>query len=165
MRLVLILLPIMFFDCREYLIEHANEEELRNELIMRNLIFFNLSSININDGEENEMSIFSLTTEEKLKGFKLHDNKIYTNNNFLPNESNETKFDNLYEKYLSTKYLYWNKNYRGKVRVGIFDSGVNKQYMNCNIVEVVNFTEESDEDLEGHGTYITSVLVINIDYM
>jgi len=62
------------------------------------------------------------------------------------------------EKNLSVKYKYWKNGIKGeKIKVAILDSGISKNYTHCNISDFVNFTDESDEDLNGHGTFITSV--------
>lgn len=92
----------------------------------------------------------------------LDDEKMRVlNDKFLSDEAlkNITKQESILNKYLSTKYLYWDKGIEGNgVKVGIFDSGINNEYLNCNLSQLYNFSDETNEDLNGHGTYISSVL-------
>ena len=52
---------------------------------------------------------------------------------------------------------FFRKNITGQnVKIAIFDSGINNQYVGCNLKEVINFTDEDDQDYNGHGTIISS---------
>jgi len=99
------------------------------------------------------LSFSSLITNNETKKPKFLDPDP-PNPNLNPKEEKETTL----EKYFSVKYLLWNKSFTGKnISIGIFDSGVNNKYLNCNIIDYINFTDEPDLDLNGHGTFISSV--------
>ena len=63
-------------------------------------------------------------------------------------------------KYLSTKYLYWNEGAIGiGVRIGIFDTGISNTTQCNSVVKKKNFSDEEDyQDLQGHGTYVASII-------
>ncbi len=67
--------------------------------------------------------------------------------------------DQLLKKYLSVKFMFWNANMKGhKIKVALFDSGINNNLINCNLINSINFTNEENEDFTGHGTYLASVI-------
>ncbi|MHA1887020.1 MAG: S8 family serine peptidase [Promethearchaeota archaeon] len=47
-----------------------------------------------------------------------------------------------------------------KISIALFDTGINKneQHPNIQVIHKINTTNESSEDLNGHGTYITQLL-------
>ena len=80
---------------------------------------------------------------------------------FLHNYFSDVENNNLINNYLSTKYLYWNQDFKGqKIKIGIIDSGVDNEISKCkNIIKIKNFSDEAEEkDLEGHGTYLSSII-------
>jgi len=80
---------------------------------------------------------------------------------FLHNYFSDVENNNLINNYLSTKYLYWNQDFKGKkIKIGIIDSGVDNEISKCkNIIKKKNFSDEAEEkDLEGHGTYLSSII-------
>ena len=84
--------------------------------------------------------------------------KEFSKNKFL--DINLTKKPSISEKYFSVKYLFWQKGFTGRnITIGIFDSGVNNKHLNCNIIDYINFTDEGDSDLNGHGTFVSSVKI------
>ena len=83
--------------------------------------------------------------------------KKFLHNYFFEEENN----NNLISNYLNTKYLFWNKNFKGqKIKIGILDSGIDNDIAKCsNIKKVKNFSDETEEkDMEGHGTYLSSII-------
>ena len=80
---------------------------------------------------------------------------------FLHNYFFEVENNNLINNYLNTKYLFWNKDFKGqKIKIGILDSGIDNDIAKCkNIIKTKNFSDEVDEkDMEGHGTYLSSII-------
>ena len=80
---------------------------------------------------------------------------------FLHNFFHEAENNNLISNYLSTKFLYWNKNFTGqKIKIGIIDSGIDNSISKCtNIIKTKNFSDELEEiDMEGHATYLSSII-------
>ena len=80
---------------------------------------------------------------------------------FLHNYFFDVENNNLINNYLSTKFLYWNKDFKGqRIKIGIIDSGVDNSISKCkNIIKTKNYSDEADEkDLEGHGTYLSSII-------
>ena len=83
--------------------------------------------------------------------------KKFLHNYFFEEENN----NNLISNYLNTKYLFWNKNFKGqKIKIGILDSGIDNDIAKCsNIIKIKNFSDEAEEkDMEGHGTYLSSII-------
>ena len=87
---------------------------------------------------------------------------------FLQDELTTADKNYLIQNYLSTKYTYWNKHTRGEhVKIGIFDSGINNTYTNCNIKQQLDFSSSTTPstpsyDYLGHGTYISSLICSSI---
>ena len=80
---------------------------------------------------------------------------------FLHNYYSDAESNILINNYLSTKYLFWNKGFKGqKIKIGILDSGIDNNISKCaNISKIKNFSDETDEsDMEGHGTYLSSII-------
>ena len=80
---------------------------------------------------------------------------------FLHNYFSDAESNILINNYLSTKYLFWNKGFKGqKIKIGILDSGIDNNISKCaNISKIKNFSDETDEsDMEGHGTYLSSII-------
>jgi membrane-bound transcription factor site-1 protease len=80
---------------------------------------------------------------------------------FLHNYLFDAENNNLINNYLSAKYLFWNKEFKGqKIKLGILDSGINNEISKCkNIIKIKNFSDEADDkDNEGHGTYLSSII-------
>lgn len=104
----------------------------------------------------NVISFFILLTSMNIIYVALAQNSA--NDKFLGG-----KYDNILDKYLSVKYKYWGDGVKGKnVKIAILDSGIAASYKNytkCDIKDVVNFTDERDEDVNGHGTFISSVFI------
>ena len=83
--------------------------------------------------------------------------KKFLHNYFFEEENN----NNLISNYLNTKYLFWNKDFKGqKIKIGILDSGIDNDIAKCsNIIKIKNFSDEAEEkDMEGHGTYLSSII-------
>ena len=105
-----------------------------------------------------------ITRDGKLKKEENKNNLRHlqiSSKKFLHNHFFDVENNNLINNYLSTKYLYWNKDFKGqKIKIGIIDSGVDNDISKCkNIVKTKNFSDETDEkDLEGHGTYLSSII-------
>jgi hypothetical protein len=69
---------------------------------------------------------------------------IETKTQFLQDELTTADKNYLIQNYLSTKYTYWNKHTRGEhVKIGIFDSGINNTYTNCNIKQQLDFSSST----------------------
>ncbi len=73
--------------------------------------------------------------------------------------------NNIIEDYLSTKYLYYQNNYKGfDIKIGILDSGYNFndeniENNNCNIKKQKNFSNDNDTiDYNNHGVFITNLI-------
>ena len=92
---------------------------------------------------------------------KLNFRKLQKSNKFLHNDILDAENNKLINNYLSTKYLFWNKGFKGqKIKIGILDSGINNNISNCkNIKKIKNFSDEDEKnDSEGHGTYLSSII-------
>lgn len=62
-------------------------------------------------------------------------------------------------RYMSTKYLFYESKITGSgIKVGVFDSGVADGI--CNNQRTINFSDEPETDLNGHGSFVSSVLRI-----
>ena len=99
--------------------------------------------------------------ENIRNNIKLSIRQLQKSNKFLHNEILDAENNKLINNYLSTKYLFWNKGYKGqKIKIGILDSGINNNIANCkNIIKIKNFSDEEDiNDTEGHGTYLSSII-------
>jgi subtilisin family serine protease len=61
--------------------------------------------------------------------------------------------------FIEAEYFY-KKNITGQnISIAIFDSGINNVFSGCsNLKEVINFTDEENEDFNGHGTFISSII-------
>ena len=81
-------------------------------------------------------------------------------NYFLQDDIMRSKNNKLINNYLSTKYLYWSKGYKGeKIKLGIMDSGINNKNIKCNLKKSKNFSDDNfDIDYIGHGTYLSSII-------
>ena len=54
---------------------------------------------------------------------KLNFRKLQKSNKFLHNDILDAENNKLINNYLSTKYLFWNKGFKGqKIKIGILDS-------------------------------------------
>ena len=123
------------------------------------LVFIILNCFNIN-------LIYSiyLTRDGKLnqKSNKNNLRKLqYSSKKFLHNYFFDVENNNLINNYLSTKFLYWNQDLTGqKIKIGIIDSGIDNEISKCkNIIKIKNFSDENEQkDLEGHGTYLSSII-------
>ena len=102
-----------------------------------------------------------------LKGKKIKYDKdksirqLQKSNKFLHIDILDAENNKLINNYLSTKYLFWNKGFKGqKIKIGILDSGINNNISKCkNIIKIKNFSDEEEEfDTEGHGTYLSSII-------
>ena len=85
----------------------------------------------------------------------------YSSKKFLHNYFFDVENNNLINNYLSTKFLYWNQDLTGqKIKIGIIDSGIDNEISKCkNIIKIKNFSDENEQkDLEGHGTYLSSII-------
>ena len=71
-----------------------------------------------------------------------------------------SKKNELINKYLSTKYLFWSKGFKGEnIKLAIMDSGINNKHLNCNLKKSKNFSDDKfDIDYIGHGTYLSSII-------
>ena len=123
------------------------------------LVFIILNCFNIN-------LIYSiyLTREGKINQ-ELNKNNLrklqYSSKKFLHNYFFDVENNNLINNYLSTKFLYWNQDLTGqKIKIGIIDSGIDNEISKCkNIIKIKNFSDENEQkDLEGHGTYLSSII-------
>jgi subtilisin family serine protease len=130
-----------------------------------NMTGIQLNSTNLDSNVEkltriNEMINFTLPKVELFTN-QLHkgDAEVLRqlDSGFL--KPNITEPETLVSKYLSTKYLFWKEGVNGKnIKLGIFDSGVNNTHLGCNVADVINYTDETNDDSEGHGTFISSVI-------
>ena len=87
--------------------------------------------------------------------------KLEKNTKFLNSEIFEAENNKLIKDFMSTKYIYWNKGYKGQnIKIGILDSGINNNISKCkNLKKIKNFSDENIEnDTEGHGTYLSSII-------
>jgi len=87
--------------------------------------------------------------------------QLQKSNKFLKIDILDAENNKLINNYLSTKYLFWNKGFKGqKIKIGILDSGINNNIAKCkNIIKIKNFSDEEEEfDTEGHGTYLSSII-------
>jgi subtilisin family serine protease len=171
-------LLICEINTHEYLMSFKFEEKDSVLFVLNNLkndTNFNYTYSFLNKDKQNDENIIIIKTNEQLElnalfpNNMIHENKIHSGseeettflrkldeNNFL--NHNITKTETLLEKYLSTKYLFWQEGFKGNnVKVGICDSGINNTHLNCNLEENINFTDEEDNDLDGHGTFLASV--------
>ena len=123
------------------------------------LVFIILNCFNIN-------LIYSiyLTRDGKINQ-ELNKNNLrklqYSSKKFLHNYFFDVENNNLINNYLSTKFLYWNQDLTGqKIKIGIIDSGIDNEISKCkNIIKIKNFSDENEQkDLEGHGTYLSSII-------
>ena len=123
------------------------------------LVFIILNCFNIN-------LIYSiyLTRDGKINQ-ELNKNNLrklqYSSKKFLHNYFFDVENNNLINNYLSTKFLYWNQDLTGqKIKIGIIDSGIDNEISKCkNIIKIKNFSDENElKDLEGHGTYLSSII-------
>ena len=85
---------------------------------------------------------------------------IEEKNYFLQDDIMRSKNNKLINNYLSTKYLYWSKGFKGeKIKLGIMDSGINNKNIKCNLKKSKNFSDDIyDIDYIGHGTYLSSII-------
>ena len=85
---------------------------------------------------------------------------IAENNYFLQDDIMRSKKNELINKYLSTKYLFWSKGFKGEnIKLAIMDSGINNKHLNCNLKKSKNFSDDKfDIDYIGHGTYLSSII-------
>ena len=108
------------------------------------------------------LKIFSHFKNVKLKNkIKPNIRQLQRAKKFLHNEILDAENNKLINNYLSTKYLFWNKGFKGqKIKLGILDSGINNNIAKCkNIIKIKNFSDEEDSnDAEGHGTYLSSII-------
>ncbi len=87
------------------------------------------------------------------QNFLKIENEIEKKNEILFNEQNI-----LLKNFMSIKNKFYEKNLKGEnINVGILDSGINEDLIKCKISENVNFTNETNIDFTGHGTYLASV--------
>ena len=123
-------------------------------------IFFILLIINNNYIKSSKPSFFN-SNNKKNYNIKLDLRQLQKSNKFLHNEILDAENNKLINNYLSTKYLFWSKGYKGqKIKIGILDSGINNNIAKClNIIKIKNFSDEEEiNDTEGHGTYLSSII-------
>jgi subtilisin family serine protease len=183
MKMLVLILLVMLLNlliCEEYIVglDAINfENEILNirDYMDNKGISFNYTTSRLIDDDSETNLILLLHTDRKINLSDLNNTALINvnysenkpsegnefrrlDNNFL-NPNNTKIEETIVEKYLSTKYLYWKEGVKGSnVKIGIFDSGINNTHLNCNVVEEINFTEETIEDNEGHGTFISSVI-------
>ena len=123
-------------------------------------IFFIIFIINNFFIKNSNQSLFN-KKENIRNNMRLSIRQLQKSNKFLHNEILDAENNKLINNYLSTKYLFWNKGYKGqKIKIGILDSGINNNIAKCkNIIKIKNFSDEEDiNDTEGHGTYLSSII-------
>lgn len=101
--------------------------------------------------------INAIEIEEEFK-INTRREKFRVLSRFLDSKENDLKANANLKNYLSVKNKFWIQGIKGeKVKLGILDSGVSNLTKICNFTKIENFSNETIEDLSGHGTYITSV--------
>ena len=164
MRIIIVIISLVIVVNEDIII--SSEEDIFISHVAENKNY-NIAEIILYDDEENYYKLFLLKNEKHLNltNLRILENSIYSyDDKFLSkNIYNYTYHNDIYSKFISTKYLFWDSFFTGNnTKIGIFDSGINNHHLNCNIIENINYTDEIDEDLEGHGTFIASVSFILI---
>ena len=90
-----------------------------------------------------------IVKNNKIKTYEKLDKDRELQDNLMINKTVTSPF-------IESDYFF-KKNITGKnVSIAIFDSGINNDFAGCNLKEVINFTDENEQDNNGHGTFISS---------
>lgn len=99
-----------------------------------------------------KLSFLSMLNNERMLSVRN------AQNSFLKHFDIYKVQDHLLKDYLSVKYKFWQNGMKGdSIKIGLLDSGIYNTKINCNLVESINFTNETNQDFTGHGTFLASV--------
>ena len=146
---------------------------IKKSFLLKNILFLENFLLKIKE------KIYKINPHIQIEWNKienhLYENEIISNNKFNFSEKKiprklqndflkETNYfffqSQMLKKYLSVKYKFWEKNIKGKsIKVGLLDSGIENSNIQCNLVENINFTNETNYDFTGHGTFLASVRI------